>query len=180
MAQAASCGPVDVLGCSLGAVTAAALAAAHPRLVRRLVLVAGFVTSSDPRIRLGFDLWARLPATTPDLYNRFCLLSAYSARHLGSLGVDRVAELLAAPIGPGTSRQIDLDTRIDIRHLLPRITAQTLVVGCSRDHLVPVENHRRLHEALPGSRYHESDSGHVVVEEQPAELTRLVRAFLLA
>src|SRR5262249_2264695 len=42
VAREAADGPVDLLGFSLGAVVAAATAALHPELVRRLVLVAGW------------------------------------------------------------------------------------------------------------------------------------------
>src|SRR6266545_6322652 len=47
--------PVDVVGYSMGAVVAAATAAAHPELVRRLVLIAGWVNSDDARFQLAFD-----------------------------------------------------------------------------------------------------------------------------
>src|SRR5690606_19080706 len=44
--------PSDLLGFSLGAVVAAVVAAEHPELVSRLVLVGGWVTSTGPRDRL--------------------------------------------------------------------------------------------------------------------------------
>jgi pimeloyl-ACP methyl ester carboxylesterase len=44
---------------------------------------------------------------------------------------------------------------------------------------VPVENVRALHQAIPGSRYAELESGHVVFAEKPDELATLIRAFLL-
>jgi pimeloyl-ACP methyl ester carboxylesterase len=41
-----------------------------------------------------------------------------------------------------------------------------------------VENARELHAAIPGSAYAEIGSGHVVLFEQPAEFTKLVKNFI--
>lgn len=180
VAAAASDGPVDLLGYSLGAVVAAAVAATRPDLVRRLVLVAGWPDSGDARQQLSFDVWQRLERSDHDLFTRFLQLTCFSAPFLTAIGEEGVAQLLAGapPITEGMRRQIDLDGRVDIRPLLPRITAPTLVIGLSRDHVVPVEQTHRLHDAIPGSRFAEIDSGHLVVFERPEELTGAVHAFL--
>jgi uncharacterized protein len=68
--------------------------------------------------------------------------------------------------------------RADVRDQLQLVKAPTLVVGCILDHLVPVENARALHAAIPGSSYAELDSGHVVSAEKPDELVGLLRSFL--
>ncbi len=60
VAERSADGPVDLLGYSLGAVVAAAVAATHTHLVRRLVLVAGWPGPDDARQQLAFDLWQRL------------------------------------------------------------------------------------------------------------------------
>lgn len=174
----AATGPVDVVGFSLGAQVAAALAADRPDLVRRLVLVAGWPSNDDPRQRLGFDVWSRLEKLDRDLYVRFSILSVFSAPYLSALGETGVAALLAGTSHPGLRRQIDLDLRVDIRDRLPRITAPTLVIGCRRDQLIPVEQQRRVHAAVAGSRYVEIDSGHVVMQERPEEFVDAIRAFL--
>src|SRR5205085_2104612 len=59
-ARAASDEPVDLVGFSLGAVVAAAVAATRPELIRRLVLIAGWTGPDDARHELAIDLWARL------------------------------------------------------------------------------------------------------------------------
>lgn len=53
--DASSAAPVDLVGFSLGAVVAAAVAAVHPDSVERLVLIAGWVSSDDARHQLVFD-----------------------------------------------------------------------------------------------------------------------------
>ncbi|MCP2261792.1 Pimeloyl-ACP methyl ester carboxylesterase [Streptoalloteichus tenebrarius] len=172
--------PVDLLGFSLGAVVAAATAAKHPERVRRLVLLAGWLRHDDPRHQLNFDLWRRLGNGEPSLFHRFLTLTGFSPAYLSRLGHQGLAELLANfTTAPGVLRQVDLDLRADIRDRAHLVTAPTLVVGNRQDQMVPVEQTRALHEAIPGSRYAELDSGHLVLFERPDELVALVRDFLL-
>ncbi|MBC6458486.1 alpha/beta fold hydrolase [Actinomadura sp. HBU206391] len=178
-ARAAVTGPVDVLGFSLGAVVAAATAAREPGLVGRLVLLAGWPHGDDARHRLTFGLWRDVLRADPDLFARLALHQALSPSYLSALGDEGVAFALGAVQGgPGVARQVDLDLRADLTALLPSITAPTLVIGLTRDQIVPVERARLLHEAIPGSRYAELDSGHLALFERPDELVDLVRGFL--
>jgi pimeloyl-ACP methyl ester carboxylesterase len=84
----------------------------------------------------------------------------------------------AAIVEPGMRAHMELDAVADISPLLPRITAPTLVIGLTRDQVVPVERARLLHEGIAGSQYAEIDSGHLVVFEQPQELIKLCQGFL--
>jgi pimeloyl-ACP methyl ester carboxylesterase len=177
--RAAVVGPVDLVGFSLGAVVAAEIAARHPDLVRRLVLVAGWSHVADPRLRLGLGTWGEVVDTVPDLASAYGPLLAFDPAFLSGLGAEGIASLRAEASAPGTSRQIDLALRVDIRDRLPLVTAPTLVVGCTLDYLVPVEHARALHAAIPGSRYAELECGHVVFAEKPAEIVALLREFLL-
>lgn len=179
--EASSDGPADLLGFSLGAVVAAAVAATRPELVRRLVLVAGWPGPDDARHQHAIDLWARLADTDAGLFNRFLQLSCFSAPFLSAIGPEGVKQLVegAPPITPGMRRHIELDRHADVRDLLPRITAPTLVIGLTRDQVIPAERARLVHEAITGSEYVEIDSGHVVVFERPEELVAAVRGFLL-
>ena len=178
VADHAATGPVDVVGFSLGAVVAAALTARHPDLVRRLVLVAGWVDSTDPRLRLGLSTWRRLLDIDADLYASYGLLVGASPAFLGKFDEQTLATLRALRPAPGTAAQIDLDLRIDIRDELAEILVPTLVVGCTQDHLVPVKHARLLHEGIAGSEYTEMDSGHVVFAEQPDAIANVIREFI--
>jgi pimeloyl-ACP methyl ester carboxylesterase len=179
-ARTAVTGPVDLLGFSLGAVVAAATAARHPDLVRGLVLLAGWPHGDDAHHRLTFGLWRDVLRDDPALFGRLSMLHAFSPPFLSELGDDGIAMVLdaAATAAPGVARQVELDLRADITGLLPDITARTLVIGLTRDQLVPVERTRSLHEAIPGSRYAEIDSGHMALFEKPDELVDLVQDFL--
>jgi pimeloyl-ACP methyl ester carboxylesterase len=91
-----------------------------------------------------------------------------------------VAQLIAgAPeVTEGMRRHMDLDRRADLRDLMPKITAPTLVIGLTRDQVVPVEQARALHDGIAHSRFAEIDSGHLVVFERPEELVAAVQQFL--
>lgn len=180
VAEQAVEGPVDLVGYSLGAVVAAAVAATHTHLVRRLVLVAGWPDADDARHKLSIDLWQRLERTDHDLFTRFLQLSCLSAPFLSSIGDEGVAGLIAGapPITEGMRRHLEVDAFADISDLAPKISCPTLVVGLTRDHVIPVEQVKRLHAEIPGSRYAEIDSGHLVVFERPVELVAAVQEFL--
>lgn len=169
-------GPVDLVGWSLGAVTAAAVAAEHPELVRRLVLLTGWA-ALDARQQLFFDLWQRLDRLDHDAFGRFLQLHGWTDEQINTLGVAGVEDLLTG-IPAGIGRQIALNMEADITGLLPKITAPTLVIGATHDRMVPVEHSRQLHRAIPGSRYAELDAGHFALYEKADELTALVEEFL--
>lgn len=170
-------GAVDLVGFSLGAPTAAAAAALRPDLVRRLIPVAGFAHSEDVYIRQLFALWLTL-ADNPEAFGRLGTATAYSHHFLNQAGHDAVEQFhgFMRPTD-GMLRQLDLVRRLDIRRLLPKIEAPTLVVGCTSDQTIPVENHREVAGGITGSEYTELDSGHVLMAEQPDEFVKLVRDF---
>ncbi|AEW98180.1 MULTISPECIES: alpha/beta fold hydrolase [Streptomycetaceae] len=177
--RAAGPGPVDVAGASLGAVVAAALAAAHPHLVRRLVLIGGWARNDDPRQRLALGLWHHLARTDRTAYQQFITLLSLSPQALSALGPDGIARAAAAAEPTeGAIRQIELDLAADIRDRLPHITAPTLVIGARQDQVIPVTHARELHQAIAGSRYAELDCGHNIPFEAPADLARLIDTFL--
>jgi hypothetical protein len=134
------------------------------------VLVAGWTHSEEPRLRLGLETWGRVMDADPELSAAQRPLMAFSPAFLSGLGAEGLAGMRAAAAASGTRRQIDLTLRVDIRDEVSRISAPTLVIGCSLDYLVPVENVRALQRAIPGSRYAELESGHVVFAERPEQL----------
>jgi len=181
-ADASPDAPVDLVGYSLGAIVAATVAATRPELVRRLVLVAGWPDATDARHELSIDLWSRLERADHDLLNRFLALQIFGAPFLSAIGRPGIGQLVEAgpPITPGMRRHLEVDRSADLSGLLPLITAPTLVIGLTRDQVIPVERVRQLHEAIPGSEYTEIDTGHGVVFERPEELVATVQKFLLA
>ncbi|MFG3338436.1 alpha/beta fold hydrolase [Glycomyces sp. NPDC048151] len=169
---------VDLIGFSLGGAIAAATAALHPDRIARLVSMASFPRSDHHGFQQTLRLWQSL-ADDPQRFGQFAATVAFSPTFLGTLDADTLA-LLNAGMAPdeGTLRHIDLDLRLDIRDLLPKITIPTLVVGNAKDALVPVDLTRELARAIPGSAYTELDSGHVSFAEQPEHALKEVLTFL--
>lgn len=173
-------GPVDLLGFSMGAPVSAAVAALRPDLVERLVLVAGWAyTDGDEYLRNLFTLWQRLGTHDPAGFGRSVTMTGFSRRFLNAIGREEVEALIPnMPPTPGTLRHVALDLEVDVRALLGRIRARTLVIGCARDATVPVEHSRALHAAIDGSAYAEIDAGHVVFFEQEDVFVRTVTDFV--
>ncbi|MFI6541226.1 alpha/beta fold hydrolase [Nonomuraea sp. NPDC050547] len=178
--EAAADGPVDLLGFSLGAVAAAAVAATRPELVRSLVLAGGWAHSTGPRDAFYFETWRRLLETDRDLFKRFSALTGFSAAALDTFGHDGLAASQADAWPPaGMGRQIELGARVDIRDLLPAITAPTLVIGFGDDAMIPMEGSRHLHRAIAGSRLAEvRGQGHMDWFADPTGLVELTGGFL--
>ncbi|KWW37040.1 alpha/beta fold hydrolase [Cupriavidus metallidurans] len=172
--------PLDLVGYSLGAVVAAVAAAAMPDRVRRLILLGGWVQSSRSMCVL-FDLWAELSRTDKHQLARLLLVNGVSDTFFQAnsteaiqTALDRIANLLSA----GGDRQAELDATIDIRAELPKIRAQTLVIGMQQDRLVPPAHCRDLAAGIAGARYEQIDCGHLVTLEQPGALLDLVESHL--
>lgn len=178
----AGTGPVDLVGFSMGAPVTAAVAALRPDLVRRLVLVAGWAhTDGDEYLRNLFTLWQQLGDSDPAAFGRSVTMTGFSRGFLNAIGRDQVEQLIPnMPPTPGTLRHVALDTRIDIRDLLPRIQARTLVLGGAQDATVPVEHSRALHAAIADSTYAELDAGHVMFFEKADEFIKVVADFIEA
>lgn len=181
-ADAAGVGAFDLVGYSLGAAVVARLAATRPDRVRRLVLVAPFASSDDPRMRLEFGLWRDLIRTDHESAARLFMLTGFSPAFLSGMGDEAVeAGVLLGVDGDdwaGMARQVALDALVDVRVDLAAVTAPALVVGCTQDVMVGAEHARVVAGLVPGSTYAQIESGHLVVFEAPADLARLIDGFL--
>jgi pimeloyl-ACP methyl ester carboxylesterase len=82
--------------------------------------------------------------------------------------------------GRGTFYAVDaVANRGDIRAMLPRISAPTLVISGQGDRALAAEKGRAIADAIAGAKYVElAGAGHLSTVEQPEESTRVVRAFL--
>lgn len=168
---------VTLVGYSLGAVVALAVAGRHTDLVGRLVTVAGWMLT-DPQQRLRNDVWKSLWKNDEDAARKFAVYTALSPQFL---------ELMPEPALDGVvammnnsefqTKQMELNRRIDIRDDVDNIVADTLVIGCGSDYTVPPSHSKALFGAISNARYTEIESGHGVIAERPAELVRWIGIF---
>jgi pimeloyl-ACP methyl ester carboxylesterase len=156
--------PVHLVGHSMGGHLSIHLAARHPQLVRRLVLVdaAGIPRERTPRnlVRFAYEVapprrWGD-PRFLPVIW-RDALVAGPFTVLIGLLNI----------------------LRDDVRPLLPLITAPTLIVWGARDGLVPVEQGRELRRSIAGSRLLVIQRAyHNCMVDRPAEFNAAVLRFL--
>lgn len=183
-AEAAGVVPFDLVGFSLGAAVAIKVAAEHPDKVRSLVLLAGFARGADPRLKLQFRLWRALIDRDRDALARIVLLTGFSPDFLAGLGDEAIEaatrDIVIGNNWPGMARQVDLDLVADVRSEAQRIAKPTLVIGCTRDHMVPSLHAKALASLISGAAYVELESGHLAPLEAPERLLDLIEVFLPA
>jgi pimeloyl-ACP methyl ester carboxylesterase len=158
-------GPVDVLGFSTGGSVALQLAADHPEVVRRLVIV-----SSAARLEpAGADQQRRIGELLHEGDRRAAaadLLSLVGGSPLARRGLAGLGWLVGpALIGPDSADMqatIQAEDRFDLTGRLPGMSTPTLVVGGERDRFYGADAFRRTAAGLPHGRLlMRPDQGHV-------------------
>lgn len=180
-------GRASIVGQCLGGAVALALAARHPELVSRLVLMSALCES--PRLgvygRLGVlplvggfvlkQLWSK------QVFEAFFRERIFSPRaHVDETRVDHYYEAFSEPL----ARQSALETlreSHDPRTLATKtlgVRAPTLVIWGSADRIVPVRSGRRLSREIHGAGLEVLDAGHAPQEEQPQQVAETLSRFL--
>lgn len=157
---AAGVGPADFVGHSLGALLCVRLAARHPEVVERLVLVAPAGVPDRTALRSTGPLLRALLASRPS----FLALLARDAVRSGPVTILSAAlRLLAA----------------DVRGDLAAVQAPTLILLGGKDALVPRSHGEEVAGLLPRARMHVlAEAGHVPMADRPEEFSRELLRFL--
>jgi 3-oxoadipate enol-lactonase len=175
-----------VIGLSFGGIVAQEIALLYPHRVCSLVLCATSAggalnvapeTAIDEFVRHIDDLPVEesLWAAVPYLYT-----ATTRREHAERIGED-IAERLTGPFDAGVIRRQQSITRAhDTSGRLSQIAVPTLVIHGEQDRLVPVENGRRLADAITGAELLTlSDGGHAFPTDVPGsgrELIKFVQA----
>jgi pimeloyl-ACP methyl ester carboxylesterase/DNA-binding CsgD family transcriptional regulator len=176
--EAAGLTRFDLMGVSSGAAVAAAWAASEPATVNRLVLYGGWPHGEEvaaPEIRehvlglvrqhwgLASDLLADIFAPDAGAATR----AAFTRYQRESASASTAAAML------------EMAYRVDVRDLLPRIVAPTLVVQRDHDRAVPVGQGQRMADGVPNARF-ETVPGrsHLPYVGDVPPLTSVIRRFL--
>lgn len=179
-------GRVHVCGHGMGGGVALSLAARHPALVHKLVLVSALVY--PPKIHplerigrlplIGGLLWRQLMGRT--LFRAYVEASAYSGA--SQIPPGRADELYAAFNAPAARQaaHATLLAKADARPLvarLPRVTAESLVIWGREDALASVTEGRRVARELR-ARFEVLECGRCPPDELPDAFASSVTSFL--
>ena len=170
-----------VAGYSLGAVIAAATAATVPQRVVSATMLCGWATT-DARMRLTFDLWKRLINIGPDLFMRYALVDGFTAEALTGIEpmVEAMIGMTADTVAPGSIAHLDLDIIIDIAPMLSNISAPSLVISGAQDRWVDPAHGHALSAGITNSIFRTLPAGHLVIQEQAADVAALLNEHLAA
>jgi class 3 adenylate cyclase len=160
---------------------AAYFAATYPERVSHLVLTAGmpkFVRSPDYPYQSPEEVSRMLVGLWPD-GTLFRLI-------LPSLSKDPSFDALAAKLerqscSPGNYRAlVEMNIRLDVRHVLPQIRVPTLVLHRAQDYVVKIEEGRYFAEHIPGAKLIEYPDGvdHFVIAGGGADFCADIEEFV--
>ena len=172
----------DVLGMSFGGWIAAEIAARYPERVSRLVLVdAVGIWIKEKPIADFFALDSRFPDRLTRLL--FHDPNCMAAQMMPAPGAELPEEMLVAMLNAFTAvakigwNPLLHDPRLE--SLLPRVTAETLVVWGENDRLCPVDYAHKYARLIPGAKVAIiPECGHLPPLEKPDEFHEAVTGFL--
>lgn len=180
-------GPTDVIGWSMGGMTALALAARHPDKVRRLALVGtspafvnrpGWGHGLDAEVVEGFA--RALSQDYQGTLQRFLALQARGDDEARAVIARLRQQVLDQEPRPETlAAGMDLLRQVDLRDIIDQVVCPTLVVHGAYDALCPVAAGRWLAAFLPDATLAEHPrASHAPFLSHPAWFVETVSEFL--
>ncbi|MBT9290392.1 alpha/beta fold hydrolase [Prosthecodimorpha staleyi] len=166
------------VGCAIGSMTAAALAARRPDRVAGLVLanaVASTIPSARAMLAARADAVERdgMAAVLPEAVERAFLDQPQDARYR------RYYERFAAQDAAGYAASIRGILDADIRSDLAALACPTLVVTGGSDVLLPPERGQEVAALVPGARYETvAEAAHFLPYQAPDRFRALLTEFL--
>lgn len=184
---ALSLGRATVVGHGLGGAVALTLAARHPELVDKLVVVDPLAESAAPWV---FGRLAHLPLAGSLVFKQLLGRSLFGAyfrelflanpRAISNSRLDNYYQSFNEPAARGSvlaTLRATVDTR-PVAAQTSRIQKPTLILWGHRDRLLPPSVGQRLAREIRGARFELLDAGHAPQEERPRELCEALRRFL--
>jgi len=180
-------GRVSVVGHSLGGAAAITLAAEHPELVERLVLVDAMTYPFRLDFRSRLPLMPFLGGVLfKQLYGRGTFRRHFR-ENVFSPGfamplerIDRYYDQFNTPAARESAHAV-LQSIRDTRPIvarITRITAPTLVMWGRSDRIFPASFGQRLAREIAGARFDVLDAGHSPNEERPDDFVRSISRFV--
>ena len=181
--RAQGTGPVHFVGLSMGGMTAQALAARHPGLVRSIV-VANSAASYDEAARAMWQ--ARIdtvlangvpPIADGALQRWFTPEFRADLVNGGAARVARLRAVLEATQAAPYAAACAAVAGIALDEGNARIACPTLVIAGSRDEATPPAMSQAIADRIPGARLASLDAAHLSAVEQPEAFARLLTEF---
>lgn len=184
---ALSLGRASVVGHGLGGSIALTLAARHPELVSKLVVIDPLSESAEPWL---YGRLAHLPLAGSLVFKQLLgrgLFGAYFRELFlaepASVSNERLDNYYLSFNTPAARGSVlaTLRATVDARPVAAqtsRIQKPTLVLWGRRDRLLPPSVGQRLAREIRGARFELLDAGHAPQEEKPRELADALRRFL--
>jgi DNA-binding SARP family transcriptional activator/pimeloyl-ACP methyl ester carboxylesterase len=174
-----------ILGISAGAPTAALLAASHPDRAHALIMYGGYARFlADDDHPLGAEpgaLEARIRRIEANWGTGAGIGTLAASRASDPAAREYWARCQTISASPSAAAAfLRALTAIDIRPVLPSITAPTLILHPTRDQTIPVEAARQSRDLIPGARLVELDTDiHLIwLSDVIDQITREIEAFI--
>lgn len=167
-------------GLSIGGMVGMWLAAHDPDRVDRLVLMCTSAHMPPPEAwqeRIDAITAAGTVDVLADGIVERWLTPAFAAEH-PEVREELRAMLVASDVAGYTACAAAIK-HMDLRPILPRITAPTLVISGAQDPSTPPEHQQLIADAIPGARLETlSPAAHVAAVERPDEVNALIASHL--
>jgi pimeloyl-ACP methyl ester carboxylesterase/DNA-binding CsgD family transcriptional regulator len=164
----------DLIGAAESAALSAVYAAEYPQRVRRLILAGPFACGRDLGnarilINLIHDSWTLARRAIAEIM--FPSGPIETQRYLAQTWLDGISPETAI-------RYIEYHYALDIRDLLPRVQAPTLVLHRREDRAVPISAGQAVAALIPNARFVALDGDSVHPAARSADMLRLIDEFL--
>ena len=164
-------GPVTVIAESFSGAVGIRLAARHPSLVERLVLVASFVTApaGSGLLRLFGTLPYRM--SPPRWAVRAWMAGSDASEEL----VTQIKDSLSHVSPEVLAHRLAAISRIDERATLRGLRVPVLTIRARQDRLVSARGTAVMRSIVPGAQHLDLDGPHLVLQARPRESATLLR-----
>ncbi len=175
--------PVHFVGLSMGGMTAQALAARHPELVKSITIANAASHYDDAakamwQARVKTVLEQGVSAISDGAMQRW-FTPEFRADVAGG-GAAQVATLrarLEKTSAPAYAASCDAVSNIDFRASNQQIVCPALVIGGTRDEATPLEKSEAIADSIKGSKLRTLDAAHLSAVEQPEAFADLLTDF---
>lgn len=181
--EARKCGPVVLVGHSMGGYISFAFYRRFPQMVRALVLVCTRANADSEEGKIARENLAQRAEQEGASAVAGQMLPKMLAPSTAASRADIVEQarqiMLATSLNGLTGSLRGMAARPSALDLLPQITVPALVVSGAADALISLQEAEAMASAIPGAKLHRvPNAGHLSSLENPASVTSALQIFL--